>query len=99
MGAGAAGDLGGGLGEAGEDLAEGVGAGEQLDEFEGDVAAVKVGEDEHVGATGDGAIDLFGASDDGVEGGIHLDLAIDLDIEAESGGLGASEFGGAADLE
>src|SRR6185437_5793811 len=38
--------------EAEEDLAVGVGAGDVLDQFAGDVAGVEVREDQHVGVTG-----------------------------------------------
>src|SRR5471032_1971664 len=65
----AAADLGGGPREAGEDLAEGVRAGEVLHELVGDVAAVEVGEDEDVGLAGDGAGDALGAGDEGIERG------------------------------
>ena len=46
---GAAGDIGGGPVQAEQDLAVGVGPGDMLDQFAGDVAGVQIGEDEDVG--------------------------------------------------
>ena len=42
------------LGDAPQDGAVGVGAGEALDQLVADVACLEVGEHEHVGLTGDG---------------------------------------------
>lgn len=96
--AGTAGYLGGGLAQSGEDLAEGVGAGEKLHEFEGDVARIEIGENEDVGASADGALHALDAGDGEVEGGVHLDFALDFELEVKRFGLGAGELGGVADF-
>ena len=91
--AGGAGDLGGGTGEAEDDLAVGLGAGEVLEQLEGNVGGIQVGEDQDIGGQaglGAGELDFSGG---GVDGHIGLQLAFDVDFEELSAGLLAGQGG------
>jgi hypothetical protein len=93
----ATGKVGGGFVEAEEELAVGVGFGEAVDEFEGDVAGVEVGEDEDVGAAGDGAAGGFEGADFGDDGGVGLEFAVDLGFEVVFDEVLFGEGGGGGD--
>lgn len=80
VGIGPTGNIGGGFREAGDDLAVGAGP-EDAGEASDDVAAVEVGEYEDIGATGDGAGEIFGAGGLGQQGAVDLEFAVDLDFE------------------
>lgn len=77
---GGAGDLGGGSGEAHDELAVVLCAGDVLEELEGDVCGVEAGEDEDVCSVaffGAGEFDFRGF---GVECDVRLDFAFDFDV-------------------
>ena len=86
-----AGDLGGGAGEAEDELAVVSGAGDMLQQLERDMGGVEVGKDQHIGAAaglGGGDFD-FGC--DGVECDIGLEFAFDVDFEKLAVGFGLGE--------
>jgi hypothetical protein len=88
---GGAGDLGGGAGEAEDELAVATRAGDMLEELERDVCGVEVREDQDIGAAtgfGSGSFD-FGCG--GVECDIGLDFAFDVDFEKLAMSFGLRE--------
>src|SRR5581483_11804706 len=68
--------------EAEQNLPVGIGAGDVLDQFAGDVAGVQVGENEHRRAAGDLAIGQFARGDLGDERGVHLEFAVEISFHA-----------------
>lgn len=82
------------LGDALQDGAVGVGAGEALDQLVADVAGLEVREHEHVGLTGDGGAGSLELGDGGDDGGVELQVAID----GELGSLLLAELYGLLDL-
>jgi len=83
-----------GFAEALEHRTHGDDVGGALDGFVGGVAGVEVGEDEDVGATGDGAVRGFGPGDFADAGGVVLKGAVDDERRVAA----ADDIGGLGDF-
>ena len=83
-----AGDLGGGARETEDELAVASCAGDMLQEFQGNVCGIEVGENQHIGtAAGFGSGD-FDFRRGGIESDIGLELAFDVDFKKLAVGFG-----------
>lgn len=82
------------LGDALQDGAVSVGAGEALDQLVADVAGLEIGEHKHVGLAGNGGAGGLELGDGGNDGGVELQVAID----GELGSLLLAELNGLLDL-
>lgn len=97
-GVSSAADFGAWLDQAGDDLPVAAGAGDDLNHFGNDIAAVEVGEHQDIGFSGHrSAGNAFLLSGEIDQRGINLQLAVYFDGDAHSLGLFACFEGGEAD--
>jgi len=94
VGAGGARDLGGGAGEAHDDVAVVGGSGDVAQQLDADVGGVEVGEDENVGTVPAFFFGQFDGGGERVERDIGLEFAVDAHVGVFGHGLVASQGGG-----
>lgn len=93
-----AGNISDRAGEAHENLAVGFSSGEEMDEFDGDIAAVEIRKYEHVRLSSNMGCAELELGDRGIQSGVRLHFALDGDFGIRFLGDVAGEFDGTGDL-